>query len=75
VALGSTFEAVTKVAIGEIIAARAKSSKFGYVLSHEDYELLINDLFGLLLNSRSLKTAGDKFLRSPPSDDPMSRRK
>ena len=43
------FEKVTKLAIRDI-------------LSKEDSEDLVADIFQLILNSRQLKSSGDKFL-------------
>ena len=57
-----TFESVTRVAIEEIIKSHAQASKFGFVLSENGFQDLTNDIFELLLTSRTLKTAGDRMI-------------
>ena len=71
-----TFESVTRVAIEEIIKSHAQASKFGYVLSENGFQDLTNDIFELLLTSRTLKTAGDRMIAggaAPGSAGPRSR--
>jgi hypothetical protein len=71
-----TFESVTRVAIEEIIKSHAQASKFGYVLSENGFQDLTNDIFELLLTSRTLKTAGDRMIAgaaAPVSTSPRSR--
>lgn len=60
--MAGAFESVTRVAIAEIIRNRAQESKFGWVLSGDDFERLVDDLLELLKTSRDLKSAGDRFL-------------
>ena len=68
----SPFESVTRVAIEELVQQHAKSSKFGYVLTPEGYRDLCEDLYGLFVTSRSLKDAGDRFLRGAQQETPRS---
>jgi len=71
-----TFESVTRVAIEEIIKSHAQASKFGFVLSENGFQELTNDLFDLLLTSRTLKSAGDRMIAgatAPASSNPRSR--
>ena len=62
--MASMFESVTRVAIAEIITKHAKESKFGYILTKDCLNLLTNDIFDLLLTSRNLKSAGDRFIQN-----------
>lgn len=57
-----TFESVTKVALAEIVKSHGQESKFGLMVSDDSFQGLVDDLFDLVLTSRSLKTAGDRFL-------------
>jgi hypothetical protein len=61
--MAGPFESVTRVAIEELIQAHAQPSKFGFILTPDAYRELTNDLFDLLVTSRSLKTAGDRFMQ------------
>ena len=56
------FEKITKVAIRDILSKYTCESKYGLILSQEDSEDLVADIFQLILNSRELKSSGDKFL-------------
>ncbi|SMF32926.1 hypothetical protein [Pseudobacteriovorax antillogorgiicola] len=62
--MASPFENVTRVAIKEIITGKANESKFGFVMTHDDLHEICDDLFNLLLTSRNLKAAGDRFISS-----------
>ena len=56
------FESVTRVAIDEIIREHGESSKFGLFFTDEKIKAVVDDMFQLLLTSRTLKSAGDKML-------------
>ena len=56
------FEKITKSALKEIVLKYAWESKYGYLVSNEELEELINDLYMFVKNSRDLKDSGDKFL-------------
>lgn len=56
------FEVATRAAIEELIQMHAQPSKFGYILTHDGTRSLIDGIYDLLLTSRSLKSAGDKFM-------------
>ena len=71
--MASPFETVTRVAIKELVEQHARESKFGYILTPEGYEDLCDELFELFMTSRSLKDAGDRFLRG--SAGPAGREK
>lgn len=60
--MAGPFEAVTRVAIEELLLNRVTEGKFGYVLTREAFAHLREDIFSLLITSRSLKAAGDKLL-------------
>ncbi len=60
--MASAFESATRVAISEIISKHGQESKFGVILTADGIRDLCDDLFDLLMTSRSLKTAGDKML-------------
>jgi hypothetical protein len=72
--MAGPFEVATRAAIEELILMHAQQSKFGYILTHEGTQDLVDGLYDLLLTSRSLKSAGDRFMaaevappRKPPS--------
>ena len=76
-ALGGTgtFESVTKVALAEIVRSHGMESKFGLMLSEDSFQGLIDSLFDLVQTSRSLKTAGDRFLANGgPTQAPSAQR-
>ena len=52
--MAGPFESATRVAIENIIQAHAQPSKFGYILTREGMTDLTDDLFNLLLTSRSV---------------------
>ena len=60
--MAKVFETATKVAIREILENHAKPGKFGYFLSEDAMNLATAELFDLVETSRSLKSAGDRFL-------------
>lgn len=68
----SPFEGAARAAIEEIILKHAQSGKFGFILSEQALAEATDDLYGLLVTSRSLKAAGDKFIQQ--SIDPNSTR-
>ena len=57
-----SFETATRAAIQDLIETHAQPSKFGFILSHEGFKELTNDLYALLMTSRNLKAQGDRFL-------------
>jgi hypothetical protein len=65
--MAGAFEIATRAAIAEIIQAHAQPSKFGYVLSQEGFETLTRELYDLLVTSRNLKAAGDRFIQGGPA--------
>lgn len=60
----SPFESATRVAIEEIIKNRASQSRFGSLITEESMKDLIDDIFDLLMTSRSLKAGGDRLLQA-----------
>jgi hypothetical protein len=58
----STFELATRTAIREIIEKHVGESKFGFVMTHEGLSDLCDELLNLLVTSRNLKAAGDRFI-------------
>ena len=60
--MAGVFETATRAAIEEIIQAHAQASKFGFVLTKESFGKLTDDIYDLLVTSRNLKAAGDRFL-------------
>jgi hypothetical protein len=67
--MANVFETATKVAIREILENHAKPGKFGYFLSEDALNLVTAELFDLVETSRSLKSAGDKFLSGSARDE------
>jgi len=64
--MAGAFEGATRAAIAELIQTQAQASKFGYVLTHEGFQGLVDELYTLLVTSRSLKAAGDRLLSGGP---------
>jgi len=62
--MAGAFEGAARAAIQELIQTHAQASKFGYVLTHDGVEDLTNSLYDLLVTSRTLKAAGDRFLHA-----------
>ena len=69
----SPFNSVTRVAIEEMIRAQGPPSKFGLFLSDEEVQSLVTDLVRLLETSRSLKAAGDRYLKQGPTKGDVRR--
>ena len=65
--MAGAFEIATKAAIEEIIEAHAQKSKFGFILTDENFRNLADDFYQLLMNSRNLKAVGDRMLPGSPS--------
>ncbi len=57
------FETATRAAIEEMIQNHTQSGKFGYILTEAGVTDLTNDIYSLLLTSRNLKSAGDRFMQ------------
>ncbi len=60
--MAGAFETATKSAIREIILNAVHESRFGYVLSPDNLDLLEDQIFDLILTSRNLKAAGDRMI-------------
>jgi hypothetical protein len=60
--MAGPFETAARAAIEDLIKTHATSSKFGYLLTEDGFDQLTSDLFSLLQTSRTLKSAGDRFL-------------
>lgn len=60
--MAGPFETAARAAIEDLIKTHAASSKFGFLLTEDGILRLTDDLFALLLTSRNLKSAGDRFL-------------
>ena len=60
------FRSVTRVAIEQIIKSCCSESKYGFFVSGEDMERLVNEMIRFLETSRILKSAGDRILAPPP---------
>ena len=58
----SIFEQTTKVALEEIVKEGCDQGKFGYFLSEESLQEIVEQLYGFLLTSRELKSSGDMIL-------------
>ena len=58
----SVFEGATKAAIEEILVSKLHESKHGYVLTKNQYQELVQEIYEFLKASRNLKAAGDKLL-------------
>ncbi len=60
--MASAFESATRIAIAELIEKHSKESKFGVILTPESVRDLCDDIYNLLMTSRTLKAVGDKVL-------------
>ena len=60
------FENVTKIALEEILKKHMNPSKYGYFLSTEKKNDIIQELLDFVKTSRSLKTSGDQFFKDNP---------
>ena len=56
------FRDVAGVAIEEIIRKHVTNSKYGFFLSEDALKELVADMFEFVETSRSLKSAGDRYL-------------
>lgn len=65
--MAGAFEIATKAAIVEMIEANAQKSKFGFILTDENFHNLADDFYQLLMNSRNLKAVGDRMLPGAPT--------
>lgn len=66
--MASTFELATRAAIKEIITKNIDESRFGFVMTHDSLGDICDELFNLLVTSRNLKAAGDRWVsRNAPS--------
>lgn len=71
--MAGIFESVTRVAIEEILLTHCNESKYGYVISKEEFGRLQDEILSLFLTSRNLKSQGDKLLgRAAPKMDPSA---
>ena len=66
----SPFEGAARAAIEEIILKHAQSGKFGFILTEQNLAEVTDDLYGLLVTSRTLKSAGDKFIQQSAEPSP-----
>lgn len=60
--MANIFEQSTRVALEEIILKNSLESKFGRFINQDQLETMKDDLLSLLINSRNLRAAGDRFL-------------
>jgi hypothetical protein len=70
--MAGAFEIATKAAIEEIIEAHAQKSKFGFILTNENFRNLADDFYQLLMNSRNLKAVGDRMFPGGPASSAPS---
>lgn len=73
--MAGAFEHATRAAIEEMIQTHAQESKFGYVLSQESFKDLAGAFYDLLMTSRTLKSAGDRFLAGAAAARPPEPRR
>ena len=62
--MASPFTAAARVALEEMVRKHVKSSKFGYFMTEDDLEQLVEELLSFIEMSRNLRTQGDKFLKN-----------
>ena len=70
--MAGVFETATRAAIEEIVQEHAKSTKFGYVLTENDLNGLIDEVLLLFVTSRNLKAAGDRLLAGGGAPSPRN---
>lgn len=61
--MSGTFEGVTRMALEEIVIENSKQSKFGYVLSEEGMQVLVDKLHEFFMVSRNMRSMGEKVLQ------------
>jgi hypothetical protein len=71
--MAGQMENITKMALAEMIQNHCRESRFGYVLTQEGFEGLIETLYEFFETSRSLKSAGDRMLGGPLVNAPATR--
>ena len=59
--MASVFEDATRAAIEEILQEKLHESKYGYILTKEKYDALVQEIYSFFKASRNLKEAGDRF--------------
>lgn len=67
-----TFENVTRLALEEIILEQAKESKFGYVMTEDGFQNLVNKLHEFFLVSRNMRTMGERVLNGQQKESGVS---
>ena len=78
---GNPFTSIARVAVDDMVKKYLKESKFGYFISDDGINDLVDELVGFIETSRSLKSAGDRLLHgqgsSPQGGEPrpMPRRR
>ena len=65
--MDSPFTSATRVAIEKMILDHTTTSKYGYFLSEDQLEKLVQTLSAFLATSRDLKARGDQFLQAKGS--------
>ncbi len=63
----SPFESVARAAIEEILQERLHKTKHGYLLTQAAYAEVVDEIFGFLKTSRTLKEKGDKIMGGGPT--------
>jgi hypothetical protein len=61
------------MALQEMIAGHASQSRFGYVLSPEAMQDLVDTLYEFFETSRTLKAAGDRMIQQGIQSSPANR--
>jgi len=61
--MAGAFEGATRAAIEELIQAHAQPSKFGLLITEDAARDLVSEIYELLVTSRNLKAAGDRFMQ------------
>jgi hypothetical protein len=57
-------ESATRMALEEMITGHASQSRFGYVLSQDAMNELVDTLYEFFETSRTLKAAGDRIIQN-----------
>ncbi|MCX6116965.1 MAG: hypothetical protein NT027_05450 [Proteobacteria bacterium] len=68
--MAGQMEHITKMALAEMIQNNCQESKFGFILTDEGYQNLIETLYEFFETSRSLKSAGDRMLSQSTGPQP-----
>ena len=66
----SPFETASRQALQDILSAKMQSSKYGYFISEEEFEEVLDDLLEFFKLSRDLRSRPEKILSAASPQRP-----